>query len=171
MKARHVYQIHIRASAEQVWQALTDPEFTRQYFHRTAIESTFEPGAPWRMVLPDGTDAVDGVIEEVDPPRRLVMTWHVCYDPALEHEPPGRVEWLLTEGGDGVTRVTTIHGDLGRSPLTSANVEDGWHWVLGSLKSLLETGQALGGAEPPLQIGRAHVCTPVTVPSRMPSSA
>ena len=25
---RHVYQIHIRATAEEVWQALTDPAFT-----------------------------------------------------------------------------------------------------------------------------------------------
>lgn len=150
MKPRHVYQIHIRASAEQVWQALTDPAFTRRYFHRTAIESSFQPGAPWRMVLPDGGDAVDGVIEEADPPRRLVMTWHVLYDAALAEEPPGRVEWLLTESGDGVTRVTTIHGDLGRSPLTSAGVADGWHWVLGSLKSLLETGTPLPGTEPAL---------------------
>ena len=64
---RHVYQIHIRATAEEVWQALTDPAFTRQYFHRTAIESTFTPGGPWRMTLPDGEEAVHGVIEEADP--------------------------------------------------------------------------------------------------------
>ena len=146
---RHVYQIHIRATAEEVWQALTDPAFTRQYFHRTAIESTFTPGGPWRMTLPDGKEAVCGVIEEADPPRRLVMTWHVLYDAAMAEEPPGRVEWLLTENGEGVTRVTTVHRDLGRSPLTSASVADGWHWVLDSLKSLLETGTALDGEEAP----------------------
>ena len=41
------------------------------------------------------------------------MTWHVLYDAAMAEEPPGRVEWLLTENGDGVTRVTTVHRDLG----------------------------------------------------------
>ena len=46
-------------------------------------------------MLPDGADAVVGVIEEVDPPRRLVMTWRVLYDPAIAEEPPSRVEWLL----------------------------------------------------------------------------
>ena len=149
---RHVYQVQIRASAEEVWQALTDPDFTRQYFHRTAIESTFAPGDPWRMTLPDGSEAVCGVIEEADPPRRLVMTWHVLYDAAMAEEPPGRVEWLLTQNGDGVTRVTTVHRDLGRSPLTSAGVADGWHWVLDSLKSLLETGTALDGAAAPAPV-------------------
>jgi len=146
---RHVYHVHIRATADAVWQALTDPAFTREYFHRTAIESTFQPGAPWRMTLVDGNPAVEGVIEEADPPRRLVMTWRVLYDAAMAEEPPSRVEWVLTENGEGVTRVTTVHRDLGRSPLTSAGVEDGWHWVLDSLKSLLETGTALDGSEAP----------------------
>lgn len=151
---RHVYQVHIRASADAVWQALTDPAFTRRYFHRTAIESTFEPGAPVRLVRPDGSDAVSGTIEVCDPPRRLVMTWRVLYDAAMSEEPPSRVEWILTESGDGITRVTTIHRDLGRSPLTAAGVAAGWHWVLHSMKSLLETGAALDGTEsPPPDIG------------------
>ena len=78
----HIYQTYIRASAEQVWQAITDPEFTKRYWHRTAFESAFEPGSPYRMVLPDGSDAVVGTIEEVEPPRRLVMTWRILYDAA-----------------------------------------------------------------------------------------
>ena len=43
---------------------------------------------------------------------------------------------------DGVTKVTTIHRDLGLSPVTSASVGDGWIWILHSMKSLLETGEA-----------------------------
>ena len=35
---RHVFQTHIRATPEAVWQALTDPAFTRRYFHGTAVE-------------------------------------------------------------------------------------------------------------------------------------
>lgn len=144
----HVYQIYIRARAEQVWQAITDPEFTKRYFHRTAFESALEPGAPYRMILPDGSDAVVGTIEEVEPPTRLVMTWRVMYDAAASAEPPSRVEWLLHESTDGVTKLTTIHRDLGLSPITSAGVADGWNWVLNSMKSLVETGEALPGAPP-----------------------
>jgi uncharacterized protein YndB with AHSA1/START domain len=144
----HVYQIYVRASADRVWQAITDPEFTKRYFYRSAFESTFEPGASYRMVLPDGDDAVVGTIEEVDPPRKLVMTWRVLYDTVAAEEPPSRVEWHLLEGADGVTKVTTIHRDLGLSPVTSSSVAAGWNWVLQSMKTLVETGEPLPGSAP-----------------------
>jgi uncharacterized protein YndB with AHSA1/START domain len=151
-----VFETYIRATPETIWQAITDPAFTTRYFHRTAIESAFEPGSAVRYVLPDGADAVTGVIEEVDPPHRLVMTWRVLYDAELAAEPPSRVEWVLTPGSDGVTRVTTIHRDLALSPGTSANVGDGWPWILDSMKSLLETGEPLAGRQP----GTATVAAP-----------
>jgi uncharacterized protein YndB with AHSA1/START domain len=145
---RHIFQTFVRATPQQVWQAITDPDFTRRYFHRTAIESTFAVGAPVRYVLPDGSEAVTGEIEVVEPERRLVMTWRVLYDAELAEEPPSRVEWVLTPGEDGVTRVTTIHRDLALSPGTSMSVGTGWPWILDSLKSLLETGEPLVGEAP-----------------------
>jgi uncharacterized protein YndB with AHSA1/START domain len=148
-KPKHVFQTYIRASAEQVWQAITDPAFTQRYFHAQRFEAALEPGAPYRFVGPDGSDSVVGTIEEVDPPRRLVMTWRVLYDADAAAEPASRVEWELDDHGDGVTRVTTIHRDLGASPRTSEGVGTGWYWVLGSLKSLVETGEGLPRFEGP----------------------
>ena len=29
---RHVFETYIKASAEQIWEGLTDPDFTRKYF-------------------------------------------------------------------------------------------------------------------------------------------
>jgi uncharacterized protein YndB with AHSA1/START domain len=145
---RHVFRIHIRATPEEVWRAITDPEFTRLYFHHTAFESALAPGSPMRYVMSDGSDAVVGEIEEVDPPHRLVMTWRALYDAAMADEPPSRVEWQLDPGGEGVTQVTTIHRDLAMSPVTSASVGTGWIWILDSMKSLLETGAPLPGDEP-----------------------
>ena len=142
-KPMHVFQTYVRASAEQVWQAITDPEFTRRYFHAQRFESTLEPGSAYRFVGPDGEESVVGTIEEVERPRRLVMTWRILYDAEAAVEPPSRVEWELDDRGDGVTRVTTIHRDLGASPRTSESVGGGWYWVLGSLKSALETGDGL----------------------------
>jgi uncharacterized protein YndB with AHSA1/START domain len=142
-KPKHIYQTYIRATAEQVWQAITDPEFTRRYFHAQRFESSLEPGSPYRFVSADGTDSVVGTIEEVDPPRRLVMTWRVLYDAEAASEPPSRVEWELDDRGDGVTRVTTIHRDLGLSPKTAEGISTGWYWVLDSLKSMVETGEGL----------------------------
>ena len=146
-KPLHKYQTFIKAPAERVWEALVNPEFTKEYFHAQRFESSLEGGAPYRMVGPSGAESVEGTIEEIDPPRRLVVTWRVLYDTAMSEEPPSRVEWELTDHGDGVTKVVTIHRDLGFSPLTSAGVGDGWNWVLGSLKSFVETGAGLPGWE------------------------
>ena len=143
---RHVFQMFIRAEPDVVWRAITDPEFTRRYFHATAFETTLEPGSPFRYVQPDGNVAVEGTVEQVDPPRTLVMTWRVLYDAAMAAEPPSRAEWHVEAAGEQLTKVTVRHLDLGRSPLTSSSVGSGWPWVLGSLKSLLETGEGLPAA-------------------------
>jgi uncharacterized protein YndB with AHSA1/START domain len=144
----HVYQIYIAATPQQVWSAITDSEWTRRYFHGTSFVEPLGPGRPYRTVTSDGRPAIDGVIEEMEPPGdgragRFVQTWHVLYDAAMSSEPPGRVEWTIERAGDGLTRVRLVHGDLGSSPLTWASVEDGWVWILDSMKSLLETGRSL----------------------------
>ena len=141
----HIYEIYIHAPLQRVWDALLDPEFTRQYFHGTTFLSDFRPGSGYRNVLPGDRDAVEGVIEEIDPPHRLVMTWHVLYDTALSAEPPGRVEWRLASANDddSVTRVTLRHGDLALSPLTWEHVRLGWVEILDSFKTLIETGHPM----------------------------
>ena len=143
---RHQYRIYIKASIEQVWNALLDPTFTRRYFHGTAFDQTPVEGQPYRTSTGDGRPAVDGTIETLQAPHRLVQTWHVLYDAAMEAEPPSRVEWTLAEAGDGLTRLDVIHGDLARSPLTWAHTKAGWEWILDGLKTLLETGEALPAA-------------------------
>lgn len=139
----HLYEIFIKAPRQRVWDALVKEEYTTKYFHGTRFESTFEPGAPFvnRIVAADAP-AADGVIEEFDPPNRLVLTWHVLYDEAMAAEPPGRVEWTLVDANaeGSVTRVTVRHGDLAQSPTTWLHVKLGWVAILDGLKTLLETG-------------------------------
>jgi uncharacterized protein YndB with AHSA1/START domain len=143
---KHVYQIFIKATPEQVWDAIVEPSWTRRYFHGTAFDSPPVKGEPYRTTVVGGQPAVDGIIEELDPPNRLVMTWHTLYDAALAEEPPSRVEWIVESVGDGLTRLRLEHGDLACSPLTWANVKDGWVYVLDGLKTVIETGESL----PPL---------------------
>jgi uncharacterized protein YndB with AHSA1/START domain len=141
----HVYEIFVHAPIERVWDALLDPEYTRQYFHGTTFVTDRQPGSSYRNVLPGDRDAVEGVIELIEPPHRLVMTWHVLYDAALAAEPPGRVEWRLAAANDEgtVTRVTLRHGDLAVSPLTWEHVRLGWVEILDGFKTLLETGHPM----------------------------
>lgn len=148
--AAHVYEIFIAAPQQRVWDALVDPEYTTRYFHGTRFESSFEPGARYMCrVAESGREAVDGEIEVFDPPRRLVMTWHVLYDAAMAAEPPSRVEWTLAPANDdgSVTRVTLRHGDLAMSPKTWENVRVGWVGVIDGMKTLLETGSPLPAFE------------------------
>lgn len=158
----HIYQIYINADARRVWTAITDSEWTRQYFHGTSFLAPPEPGQPYRKVTDDGRDASEGVVEEMTPPGdgapgRFVHTWRVLYDAAMSEEPPSRVEWTVEQVGPELTRVRLVHGDLAFSPLTWASVKDGWVWILDGMKTLLETGRSLPPAEDETPVSESPV--------------
>ena len=141
-----VYSVFIRATPEQVWDAITKPEFTTRYFHGTRIESTFEPGAPYLSLAGDGGETlVDGEVLESDPPRMLKHTWRALYDPETASEPFSRVTWEIEPQEGGVTKLTVVHDQLEAAPKTAESVAGGWSYVLSGLKTLLETGEPLQG--------------------------
>lgn len=141
--ARHVYEIYIKATPEAVWQGITDPAYTSKYFYGTRFESDGGKGDGYRYVGADGAATIEGLIEEIEPGRRLVMTFRFVYDTAMAEEPPSRVEWVLTPAGE-LTRVTLRHGDLFKSPRTWEQVRMGWVGIVDGLKTLLETGASMG---------------------------
>jgi uncharacterized protein YndB with AHSA1/START domain len=141
-----VYSLFIRATPEQVWDAITKPEFTSRYFYGSHIESTYEVGTPLIGWSPDRTQRwVDGEVLEASPPSRLVTTWRALYDEETAAEPPSRVTWEIEPGDGGVTKLTVVHDQLESSPKTASNVAGGWSFVLSGLKTLLETGKPLAG--------------------------
>jgi uncharacterized protein YndB with AHSA1/START domain len=143
VQTTQVYQLYIRATAEQVWQAITDPETVGRWFHGATIDATYEVGTVITKRSPDGSKLwSENTVLESDPPRRLVHTWRSLYDDELAGEPESRVTWEVEEAGDGMTRLTLIHDRLEESPKTAANVR-GWSYILSSLKSVLETGEPL----------------------------
>jgi uncharacterized protein YndB with AHSA1/START domain len=145
---RHIHEIYIKATPDQIWQALTDPAFTVRYFHGTAVESGFGAGDSYRYLLPSGESAIEGVIDEAEPGRKLTMSFRFLYDTALAAEPPSRVEWEITPAG-GATRLTLRHVDLFESPLSWESARTGWLTVVHGLKTLLETGDPLGDVDDP----------------------
>jgi uncharacterized protein YndB with AHSA1/START domain len=146
-QATQVYQLFIRATPEQIWQAIVDPKFTTRYFHGCYVESTFEPGAPYDGYSTDHSEHwVDGEVVEADPPRRLQHTWRSLYDPEAATEPHSRVTWEIEPQEDGTSLLTVTHDRLEDAPKTAASVSGpGWMLVLSGLKTLLETGQPLAG--------------------------
>lgn len=134
-----VYNVYIRATPEQIWDAITKPEFTEKYFHGV------------RIAVRDGMRTSDlgdmrweePVLEE-DPPRRLVHGWRSYYDPELADEDQSRVTWEIDPQDGGYCLLTVTHDQLEGALKTAASVSGtGWMGVLSNLKSFLETGEAL----------------------------
>jgi uncharacterized protein YndB with AHSA1/START domain len=86
---------------------------------------------------------VDGTVLEANPPRKLVQTWSFRRHPELREDPPSRVTWEIESLGAETCKLTLVHDDFPTETLTFRSVGSGWPKVLSSLKSLLETGQAL----------------------------
>ena len=141
-----VYSLFIRATPEQVWDAITKSEFTTQYFYGSIVESTYEPGAPYLGWSTDrSVQYVAGEVLEADPPRKLSTTWRALYDAETAAEPYSRVTWEIEPQDGGVTKLTVVHDQLEESLKTAANVANGWSFILSGLKTLLETGKPLAG--------------------------
>jgi uncharacterized protein YndB with AHSA1/START domain len=145
VQTTQVYQVLIKATAQQIWDAITKPEFTSRYFHGARVDTTGEAGTPFRYYAPDGeTLWGDETIIESDPPHKLVVPWRSLYDDAMANEPASRVTWLIEEQDRGVCLLTAVHDQLERSPLTAKSVSGiGWLTVVNGLKTLLETGESL----------------------------
>ena len=134
-----MYQVFILATPEQIWDAITKPEFTERYFHGVRIE--LRDGRRFSAV---GDMTWDEEILESDPPRRLVHRWTSAYDPELAAEQPSRVTWEIEQQEDGTSLLTVVHDQLEGAPKTAEGVSGtGWMFVLSNLKTLLETGEPL----------------------------
>jgi uncharacterized protein YndB with AHSA1/START domain len=139
----NVYQVEIATTPERLWNALTNPEETRKYYYGALSISDWKVGSRWTSESAEGEVYLEGEILEIDPPRRLVHSFHVVHDPAAAAEAPSRIEFEITPIGDRC-RLTVTH--TGRGPATLAYTSGGWETIFGGLKELLETGQVVGAA-------------------------
>lgn len=145
-KSEFVYVTYIRTTPEKLWQALTEPEFTRKFWVATVQECEWTKGATWKLMTPDGRVADAGEVVEIDPPRRLVLTWQNHLFPEVTAEGFSRLTYDLEPMGATVKLTVTHTMDKPQSKLVD-KVSNGWPHILASLKSLLETGAALPGTD------------------------
>jgi uncharacterized protein YndB with AHSA1/START domain len=152
--ATQTYQLHIKASPEEIWDALT--KRSEEYGYHSRVEYDLRRGGAYNgfaneEMLEYGMSEViiGGEILELDLPRRLVQTWNPLFDGQITAEPPARLTWELQEGPNGVTRLTLTSETEG-APMTAAitsgavaEAGGGWPYVLSDLKTLLETGKSL----------------------------
>jgi uncharacterized protein YndB with AHSA1/START domain/DNA-binding transcriptional ArsR family regulator len=156
-----VYTTYIETTPERLWQALTDPAFTRRYWG-VAFETDWRVGSP--MVWVENGVKIehpDQVVLESDPHRRLAYAWHTFsqewaeshgFDAELRgklaSEPRSKVTFDIEPVGE-LVKLTVVHDGFTPGGTVLESIRDGWPHLLSSLKTLLETGDPLpdGSAE------------------------
>jgi uncharacterized protein YndB with AHSA1/START domain len=141
-ESRFVYVTYIRTTPEKLWRALIDPEFTRQFWAETWQECEWKPGASWRLMIPGGRVGDSGEVVEIEPGRRLVLTWRNEFLAQLRDEPLSRLTYEIEPQGEAV-KLAVIHESEQPGSKLIEMVSNGWPMILASLKSLLETGESL----------------------------
>ena len=141
-KSKFNYVIYIATTAETLWKALLDGEFTRQYWGHENV-SDWQEGSEWEHRRADATRAVVvlGEVVAASAPNRLVITWADPRDRGKKDR-HSRVTFNIETVGEMV-RLTVTHDDLEPGSEMERKVSQGWPRVLSSLKSLLETGRPL----------------------------
>lgn len=140
--SKFVYVIYIRTTSEKLFDALRKPEITRLWWAETVQECAWKKGSPWLIRSPDGRVRDAGEVLEYDPPRRFAISWRNEFKSEMKEEGYSRASFALEQMGDTVKLTVTHEIDRDSSMLIEA-VSQGWPPLLSSLKSLLESGDAL----------------------------
>ncbi len=137
----YVYVTYIRATPQAVWEALTDADITAIYWNQMANVSDWEVGSTWTHRVGGRAEPYDiwGKVLESEAPRRLVLTFQPA---AQDLADPGSIVTYEIESADEVVRLTVTHHNV-PDRATLDGLSRGWPTVLASLKSYLETGDAL----------------------------
>jgi uncharacterized protein YndB with AHSA1/START domain/DNA-binding transcriptional ArsR family regulator len=158
-----VYTTYINTTPQRLWQALTDPAFTRRYWGGVALQSDWQVGSPvlWQDAPDQEPKDLGQVVLEADPPRRLSYTWHHFQPEHAEYfgwtdeefaklvkEKRSKVTFDLEPHGSAV-RLTVTHDDfepgsrMYEAISGQLDPSGGWPELLADLKTLLETGDPM----------------------------
>ena len=132
-------QVTIRASADRVWNALTDRKLIKQYLFGTEANSDWKVGSPitYSGVWEGKRYEDKGTILEVVPRKLLKATyWSSMGGKPDLPENYNTVTYELTDGGGETT--LTVTQDNNPSEESADHSRDNWAKVLSALKALLE---------------------------------
>jgi uncharacterized protein YndB with AHSA1/START domain len=142
-KPVHVEQIFISATPEQVWEAITDPDFTAQFFFNGRVKSDFTAGASLTYIdQRDGSVQIEGIVVEADAPRRLVIDEKYVWAPDVAADPVHREVWEIEPVGQ-MCKLTVSFYEVALDCATMRSIVGGLPLIVSGLKTLLETGKAL----------------------------
>lgn len=141
------YEFYIGAEQDKVWDILVSDEGVRQTFFGCVIESTFEPGAPFKYVGPgkygDNTVHVYGTILAHEPRSVLSYLEHPGPSYHANHEElESRVTFTLETVGK-CTKLTLVNDRYSEDHPSYENAKSHWWMILSNIKTLAETGKTL----------------------------
>jgi len=131
------YTMFINTTPEKCWEAITNPEFSRQYWGGHANVSDWKEGSRWQHedTKHDNAVRVAGKVVESNPPKRLVISWFSPDNEADISEVVFTIEPIQT-----LVRLDVTHHKFKSDSTMAGAVANGWPAVLCSLKTYLETG-------------------------------
>ncbi|NYE93906.1 uncharacterized protein YndB with AHSA1/START domain/DNA-binding transcriptional ArsR family regulator [Psychromicrobium silvestre] len=150
-----LYVTYIKTTAEQLWQALTEPAFTKQYWH-VALISDWKTGSTitWEVAGISIADPEQTILIS-EPPHRLSYTWHTVTPEFIDAVGGGSEDFIAMGSEDRsvvgfeletlgeLVKLTVKQTGFKDGSAILAGISQGWPSILASLKSLLETGEAL----------------------------
>jgi DNA-binding transcriptional ArsR family regulator len=136
-----VFEIYIKTTPERLWEAITSSEMRQKYTFGVGVETDWTNGSSYRAAhAASGTPISEGENLEVDPPRKLVQSFHALWGEDVAAEGTSRVTWEIEPVGDSCRLVVT-HDQLREG--VNDQIYGGWPMILSGLKTLLETGELL----------------------------
>ena len=97
---------------------------TKHYVYGTRLESKLKKGAPFAYVGDGGFRVVDGEILEIEPDKRLIMSWNAHWDNSVARDRPSRVTYELSAAWPSTTKLHVIHDNFdGRTATYKGSVE------------------------------------------------
>ena len=136
-----VFSIYIKATPEQVWEAIVDPEMRAKYSFGVQVESDWTEGSSYKSVAGGGAFEIsEGQNLLVDPPHKLVQTFTALWGEDVKEAGTSRVTWEITKVGNSC-ELMVIHDQLPDN--ANDQLYGGWPMILSGLKTLLETGELL----------------------------
>ena len=128
-------------------EAAPDGDETVRYYYGTRVSSTWEPGDPITYTYPDGSVAADGSVLEIEPGRRVVMSFHPRWDPDIEAEGPVRMTWAIEPGEqDGAPARLVVTSTFVAGSKTEREFSGGVVYIVSGLKTAIETGAPMVAA-------------------------
>jgi uncharacterized protein YndB with AHSA1/START domain len=142
----HVYSVVIRATPDRIWRAITDGVETERYYYGTRVSSDWSKGGRIVYEYPDGTVAADGEVLDIEPGRRVTMSFHPRWSPEVDAEGPARMTWEVEPSEAGTSKLTVTTSGIVAGGQIEREFIGGTVYIVSGLKTYLETGEPMVAA-------------------------